>query len=113
MVQVNQALANHGVELRELHPHDVFQLVAGTSTGGLIALMLGKMGMTVSECIAQYKELSKTIFGKKHIRGRITRGLAPARYSGKRLRNCVRKLLQDRQLDEGMSMRNAADNVAS
>lgn len=76
MLQINVALGDG--DIRELHPYDVFQLVAGTSTGGLIALMLGKMGMTVSQCITQYKELSKIIFGKKHVRARITRGLAPA-----------------------------------
>ena len=76
MLYINKALGRD--ETNELHPHDVFQLVAGTSTGGLIALMLGKMGMTVSQCIKQYKELSKIIFGKKHVRARFTRGLAPA-----------------------------------
>ena len=69
--------------------------------------------MTVSECISQYKKLSKVIFGKKHIRGRITHGLAPARYSGKRLQNCVRQLLHDRQMDGAMLMRNAADRNAA
>ena len=112
MVQINQTLATLGTSFGELHPHHVFQLVAGTSTGGLIALMLGKMGMTVDECITQYEELSKVIFGKKHLRGRITRGLAPAKYSGKRLRNCIQRLLRDCQLDENLSMRHETDRVA-
>ena len=112
MVQINQILTGRGAALGELHPHHVFQLVAGTSTGGLIALMLGKMGLTVDECITQYQELSKVIFGKKHLRGRITNGLAPAKYSGKCLRNCIRKLLSDRQLDENLLMRHEADEVA-
>ena len=112
MVNIRRALANRGVTLPDLHPHHVFQLVAGTSTGGLIALMLGKMGMTADECITQYENLSKIIFGKRHLRGRITHGLAPARYSGKRLRNCIRKLLRDRQLDEDLSMRHEDDRIA-
>lgn len=112
MIQINKALIPKGVAFGELHPHHVFQLVAGTSTGGLIALMLGKIGMTVDECITQYEELSKEIFGRKHIRGRITHGLAPARYSGKCLRNCIRKLLRDRKLNEDLSMRHEADRVA-
>ena len=112
MIQIKQALTNLGVASSELHPHHVFQLVAGTSTGGLIALMLGKMGLTVEECITQYQELSKVIFGKKHLRGRITHGLAPAKYSGKCLRNCIRKLLRERQLDENLSMRHETDRVA-
>lgn len=112
MVQINQALTSRDRAFGDLHPHHVFKLVAGTSTGGLIALMLGKMGMTVDECIEQYEGLSREIFGNKHFRGRITHGLAPARYSGKRLPNCVRKLLRDRHLDEDLSMKDEADGVA-
>lgn len=112
MVQIRRNLTNKGVRFGELHPHHVFQLVAGTSTGGLIALMLGKMAMTVDECITQYEKLSRVIFGRKHIRSRITHGLAPARYSGKRLRNCVRTLLRDRELGEDMSMRHEANGAA-
>src|SRR5271163_725421 len=78
----------------DLSPHDVFNFVGGTSTGGLIALMLGKLGMPVEDCITQYRDLSTKIFGKKHIRGRITHGLNPSRYSGKRLRECVEHLLE-------------------
>lgn len=112
MVQIHLFLTNRGVAVEELHPYHVFKLVAGTSTGGLIALMLGKMGMTVDECITQYEALSKVIFGKKHFRGRITHGLAPARYSGKRLQNCIQNLLRDRQLNEDLSMQHEADKVA-
>lgn len=112
MVQIHQSLRNRGESVGELHPHHVFKLVSGTSTGGLIALMLGKMGMTVEECITQYEVLSRVVFGKKHLRGRITLGLAPAKYSGKRLRNCIRTLLRDRQLSEDLSMRHEADKVA-
>ena len=78
----------------DLSPHDVFNFVGGTSTGGLIALMLGKLGMPVEDCITQYRDLSTKIFRKKHIRGRITHGLSPSRYSGKRLRECVEQLLE-------------------
>ena len=109
MVRINQILTSLGATFGERHPHHIFQLVAGTSTGGLIALMLGKMGMTVDECIKKYEELSKVIFGKKHLRGRMTHGLAPARYSGKRLQKCIRTLLRERELDENLSMRHEAD----
>jgi len=41
-------------------------MIGGTSTGGLIAIMLGQLGMTVNECIAEYKALSPSIFTKIH-----------------------------------------------
>ena len=66
MVAIKQKFTTKGVPFDELHPYHIFRLVAGTSTGGLIALILGKMEMTVDECITQYEALSKVIFGKKH-----------------------------------------------
>lgn len=49
-------------------PCDYFDMIGGTSTGGLIAIMLGRLGMTVDECIDSYLHLSKEIFGKKKSR---------------------------------------------
>jgi patatin-like phospholipase/acyl hydrolase len=79
---------------QEVQPHEIFDLVAGTSTGGLIAIMLGKLGMNIEECIRTYHDLSTRIFGKKHFRGKLTGGLGPTRYSGMRLRTCIRDLIQ-------------------
>src|SRR5687767_3226293 len=46
-------------------PCDYFDMIGGTSTGGLIAIMLGRLGMTVDECIDAYLHLSKEIFGRR------------------------------------------------
>ncbi|CAE6461061.1 unnamed protein product [Rhizoctonia solani] len=46
-------------------PCEYFDMICGTSTGGLIAIMLGKLRMTVDEAIDKYLELSKHIFSKK------------------------------------------------
>jgi patatin-like phospholipase/acyl hydrolase len=43
-------------------PCEYFDLIGGTSTGGLIAIMLGRLRMSVEECIAKYLELSKEVF---------------------------------------------------
>lgn len=56
-------------------PCDYFDLIGGTSTGGIIAIMLGRMGMTVDECIRAYKEVAKQAFTPK-------RKLLPASPSG-------------------------------
>ncbi|RPA85840.1 hypothetical protein BJ508DRAFT_168366 [Ascobolus immersus RN42] len=47
-------------------PCEVFDLIGGTSTGGLIAVMLGHLQMDVDECITAYVEMSKAIFSKKN-----------------------------------------------
>jgi len=46
-------------------PCDYFDIITGTSTGGLIAIMLGRLGMTVNECIDAYTTLSNKVFEKK------------------------------------------------
>jgi len=88
----------------DLEPHHVFKLVAGTSTGGLIAVMLGKLGMGIQDCITQYLELSETIFKHKSLRGRFTRGLAKEIYSGDRLHRCIGDLLEKKELHRDLPM---------
>ncbi|KXH59138.1 phosphorylase superfamily protein, partial [Colletotrichum salicis] len=46
-------------------PCDRFDFIGGTSTGGIIAIMLGRMGMTVNECILQYREVAQKAFTPK------------------------------------------------
>ncbi|EUC37922.1 hypothetical protein COCCADRAFT_72439, partial [Bipolaris zeicola 26-R-13] len=43
-------------------PCDVFDMIVGTSTGGLIAIMLGRLEMDVEAAIDAYKRLSKRVF---------------------------------------------------
>ncbi|KAI1743759.1 hypothetical protein F4680DRAFT_407402 [Xylaria scruposa] len=43
-------------------PCDVFNVIAGTSTGGLIAIMLGLFQMDIQTCIDTYLNLSKVVF---------------------------------------------------
>lgn len=59
-----------GIDLADdPRPCDVFDLIVGTSTGGLIAVMLGRLHMTVDECIQQYEVLGKRVFGKSQWAG--------------------------------------------
>ena len=45
-------------------PCHYFDYVSGTSTGGLIAILLGRLRMSVDEAIEEYKELSTKVFEK-------------------------------------------------
>ena len=83
---------------------DVFDLIAGTSTGGLIALMLVKLDMTVDECIAEYRILARHIFQHQSHYGRWTGGLGKSRYSGDNLVSKVRALIKSKGLEEDMMM---------
>ncbi|KAH9208953.1 hypothetical protein DL95DRAFT_414337 [Leptodontidium sp. 2 PMI_412] len=76
--------------------------------------MLGKLGMTVDECIAAYEQLASDIFGKKHLRARFTRGLAPARYSASGMVDRIGALLETKELRENLRMHSPSheDNIA-
>jgi patatin-like phospholipase/acyl hydrolase len=59
--QVDQAVQ------RPLLPCDFFDLIAGTSTGGIIAIMLGVLYMDVETCISKYINLGPRIFPEESI----------------------------------------------
>ncbi|KLU92430.1 hypothetical protein MAPG_11376, partial [Magnaporthiopsis poae ATCC 64411] len=42
-----------------------FDLIGGTSTGGIIAIMLGRLGMSVDECIRAYRKVAERAFTPK------------------------------------------------
>ncbi|KAI4118207.1 MAG: hypothetical protein LQ338_007440 [Usnochroma carphineum] len=44
-------------------PCHYFDYAAGTSTGGLISIMLSRLRMTVDDCIMEYKSLGQKVFG--------------------------------------------------
>jgi patatin-like phospholipase/acyl hydrolase len=44
-------------------PCEWFDLIVGTSTGGLIALMLGRLKLSVNQAIDAYKDLAEEGFG--------------------------------------------------
>lgn len=43
-------------------PCDVFDLICGTATGGLIAILLGRLGMTCGAAIRAYDKMESAIF---------------------------------------------------
>ncbi|KAH0553145.1 hypothetical protein GP486_006670 [Trichoglossum hirsutum] len=57
----------------QLQPWQVFDMMGGTSTGGIIAIMLGRLHMTLEECKKAYIQLSKTIFTARHPRSKVIR----------------------------------------
>ena len=46
----------------DLDPWEEFDMIGGTSTGGIIAIMLGRLRMSLDECQQAYTVLSETIF---------------------------------------------------
>jgi patatin-like phospholipase/acyl hydrolase len=80
-------------------PCEYFDLIGGTSTGGLIAVMLGRLRMTVDECIVAYTSLSDKVFEKKSHRVKIN-GKLQGRFDAAALEVGIKQILQDRGLGE-------------
>jgi patatin-like phospholipase/acyl hydrolase len=47
-------------------PCDYFDMMGGTSTGGLIAIMLGRLEMSIKDCREAYRVLSNDVFQQKN-----------------------------------------------
>ncbi|KAG8768965.1 hypothetical protein FRC12_005242 [Ceratobasidium sp. 428] len=66
MLRLNGQLAkdsrDRGTTHVDLQPWQVFDMICGTSTGGLIAIMLGRLRMSVEQAILGYNRLAKGIF---------------------------------------------------
>jgi patatin-like phospholipase/acyl hydrolase len=80
-------------------PCDYFDMIAGTSIGGLIAIILGRLHMSVDECILEYKKLSPKIFAKIHHHRVNFKGEVQGRFDHKALEGGIRTLLKNRGLD--------------
>src|SRR5205814_1267914 len=80
-------------------PCDYFDMIGGTSTGGLIAIMLGRLRMTVDECIEAYTSLSDRVFEKKAHRVTI-RGNLQGRFDTTALEDAIKQILKERGLNE-------------
>lgn len=76
--------------------YDYFDLIAGTSTGGILAIGLG-LGLTAGELLQLYKEFGARIFQARLLTSNLRR-LLRAKYSLEPLRETVGKAYGDRRL---------------
>lgn len=80
-------------------PCECFDMIGGTSTGGLIAIMLGRLSMGVEDCIQEYLDLAPKIFKKKRHRLNLG-GHLQGRFDSEALEDGVRNLLERRVLNQ-------------
>ncbi|EUC51228.1 hypothetical protein COCMIDRAFT_79359 [Bipolaris oryzae ATCC 44560] len=92
-----RAMNNH----EPLKPCDYFDLIGGTSTGGIIAIMLSRLRLDCKQCIAVYSKLAEQIF--KHDRSFKAFGMkvptGASRFSGAVLANAIKTALKDLGFD--------------
>ncbi|KAA6408133.1 MAG: hypothetical protein FRX48_07874 [Lasallia pustulata] len=98
MIRVNKLRKARGEPA--VKPFEVFDLIGGTSTGGLIAIMLGRRQMDVDECIETYKCLLETIFKSKSLIPVTIKGKTKARFDSNILRQSIEDIIR-KHIDTG------------
>lgn len=78
---------------------DYFDLIVGTSTGGIIGLGLS-LGMTASNILDFYLDDGKNIFPSKNLILRVISGLVSTRYNEKNLLDALKKYFGTLRLGE-------------
>ncbi|KAK6536357.1 hypothetical protein TWF281_000596 [Arthrobotrys megalospora] len=72
-------------------PCDYFDMISGTSTGGIVAVMLGRLQMSIDECIQAYREMAKEIFGIDKLGQLVRFGATKARFDAEVLERVIKK----------------------
>ncbi|KAK2791301.1 hypothetical protein FQN52_004978 [Onygenales sp. PD_12] len=95
-------------------PCDYFDMIGGTSTGGLIAILLGRLKLDVRQCIDVYRSLSSRAFKRKR-RLAIGTGLKiRERFDSKELEMAVKTVIAEHcdSEDELLSVLDTSCRVA-
>ncbi|KAF3316009.1 hypothetical protein TWF173_002789 [Orbilia oligospora] len=72
-------------------PCDYFDMISGTSTGGIIAIMLGRLQMSIDECIQAYRDMAKWVFGIETLERLARFGATKARFDAEVLERVIKK----------------------
>ncbi|RPA72443.1 hypothetical protein BJ508DRAFT_314726 [Ascobolus immersus RN42] len=92
-------------------PCDYFDVICGTSTGGLIAIMLGRLEMTIEDTIEAFESFAGTVFAERlDNKAKVLRLLnafsgRKAWFRGEDLENCVKELIGRQGLDPDAPLR--------
>ena len=83
-------------------PCEYFDLIAGTGTGGLIAIMLGRLRMNTKDCMRVYVQMTRKVFETdKTIAGIPYRStLFKASMLEDAIRACVRSFEHEKDVEE-------------
>ncbi|KAJ7348032.1 FabD/lysophospholipase-like protein [Mycena albidolilacea] len=76
------------------HPCDYFDLIGGTGTGGLIALMLGRLRMSVEDAVKAYGQLVKEVFSDVKPPG------SDRRFKASKLERAIKEIVRARSASQ-------------
>ncbi|KAL4880540.1 acyl transferase/acyl hydrolase/lysophospholipase [Aspergillus karnatakaensis] len=81
-------------------PCDFFDMIGGTGSGGLLAIMLGRLKMDIDQCITGYSRLCKHLFNRKKrlsLTGMssVTKRKSKSKHDSKRLEFALKSILRE------------------
>jgi predicted acylesterase/phospholipase RssA len=71
-------------------PYQCFDFICGTSTGGLVAVLLGRLGKTLDECEGLFRKLGSDIFESSSLLKSSRLVLKGSRHTGESLAEAIR-----------------------
>jgi hypothetical protein len=123
--QLMRQIDPHSEELPK--PCDYFDMIGGTSTGGLaspkyqviqcanglriIAIMLGRLKMSIEECEDAYISLSERVFQRVHYLPVSLSGKIQGRFDSRALETAVKETLSERGLEEDTLLKEGSDST--
>ncbi|KAG6906706.1 hypothetical protein DXG01_012530 [Tephrocybe rancida] len=87
-----------------VRPCQYFDMICGTSTGGLIAIMLGRLQMRISECIEAYTSLASDIFAASWWARKKNFSWKGIYYPKENFETALKRLIKERTGNENASM---------
>ncbi|EMT71987.1 acyl transferase/acyl hydrolase/lysophospholipase [Fusarium oxysporum II5] len=75
-------------------PCEVFDMIGGTSTGGFIAIMLGRLQMTIEDALKQYKKFMGTVFPTSRWTT-VSLVKSGSKWDASELEKCIKQLVQE------------------
>lgn len=120
--EVARLEAAQGQAMTPKRPCDYFDLIGGTSTGGLLAIMLGRLQMDTASCIRTYRSLSKRTFSRYTSLPLVQPMLTAASalvgvpwFSGEKLKDAICSTVQEnlgpRERDSMLAGRHTVENL--
>lgn len=73
-------------------PYEMFEMICGVGTGGIIAILLGRLKLTVSLAIEAYLQIARQVFGQS--KGVIATVRRKARYSASKLESVIGEVVK-------------------
>ncbi|KAF4598942.1 hypothetical protein EYR38_007355 [Pleurotus pulmonarius] len=89
----------------DVKPCDYFDMICGTNTGGLIALMLGRLRMTIPDCITLYEEFARKIFKRNStVSTALKQGIMGSAYSATTFESELKAIVNKYSMEAGDHM---------